>query len=187
MARPTLRQAQLCYVALITASVACLPLSLLVSVTAWLLFRDKSRPSSEKKPTALVNGGRMQKSIYVARALAANGYRVILVEERGWGELCAAQFSSAVSRFYLVKGGGGEPYIDSLVNVMLKEKVDLFVPCSGAGTTLEDAKAAKIIREHSKGKVNTLIQNPDLAETLHEKVGNLSPPFEIVDEMNLAD
>jgi hypothetical protein len=26
----------------------------------------------------------MQKSLYVVRALAAQGYRVVLVEERGW-------------------------------------------------------------------------------------------------------
>lgn len=120
----------------------------------------------------------MQKSVYVARALAANGYKVILVEEKGWGELCAARFSSSVSRFFLVTGGGGQPYIDSLVQVMLREKVDLFVPCSGAGTTLEDAKAAKIIRQQTKGKVSTLIQDPDLAETLHEKVSSTSSDAE---------
>ena len=41
-------------------------------------------PKGDKRPTALVNGGRMQKSLYVVRALAAQGYRVVLVEERGW-------------------------------------------------------------------------------------------------------
>ncbi|UZJ51515.1 hypothetical protein CBS101457_000835 [Exobasidium rhododendri] len=82
------------------------------------------------KPTALVNGGRMQKSIFVARALSQKGYRVVLVEEKGW---------------------------------------DIFVPCSGAGTTIEDAKVAHLIREVSKGKVQALIQSPALVEALHNK------------------
>lgn len=35
------------------------------------------------RKTALINGGRMQKSLFVARALSKRGFRVVLVEERG--------------------------------------------------------------------------------------------------------
>lgn len=49
-------------------------------------FRLQSkRHHAHHRPTALVNGGRMQKAVYVVRALARQGYRVVLVEERGWG------------------------------------------------------------------------------------------------------
>lgn len=113
----------------------------------------------------------MQKSVFIARALAQNGYRVVLVEEKGWGELCAARFSSAVTSFHLVPGGGGQAYIDALVQLIRKEGVDLFVPCSGAGTTLEDAKVAQIVRKETEGRVQTLIQDANLVEALHEKVG----------------
>jgi hypothetical protein len=112
----------------------------------------------------------MQKSLFVARALSQKGYRVILVEERGWGELCAARFSRCVDKFRLVRGGGGPAYVDAMVKVLLEEKVDLFIPCSGAGTTVEDAKIAALVREHSKGKVHALIQDPTLVEALHNKV-----------------
>ncbi|CAD6891401.1 unnamed protein product [Tilletia caries] len=130
---------------------------------------SRSVKDEKRRRVALVNGGRMQKSLYVVRALASQGYRVVLVEERGWGELCATRFSNAVSRFRLVPSGGGQDYVEALVKIALEERVTLFVPCSGAGTTVQDARAAQIMRERSGGATDTLIQDPDLAETLHEK------------------
>jgi hypothetical protein len=129
--------------------------------------QGRSRP---KKRVALINGGRMQKSLYVARALHEIGYRVILVEEKGWGEVCATRFSKSVESFHLVPAGGGKPYIDAMVDILIKKEVNVFIPCSGAGTTVEDAKVAELIRSASEGKVMTLIQDVDLVKTLHEKV-----------------
>ncbi|KAE8269792.1 hypothetical protein A4X09_0g2556 [Tilletia walkeri] len=129
----------------------------------------ESSTAESPRRVALVNGGRMQKSLYVVRALAQQGYRVVLVEERGWGELCATRFSNAVSIFRLVPSGGGQDYVDGLVNIALEESITLFVPCSGAGTTVQDAHAAQLMRKRSGGAIDTLIQDPDLAETLHEK------------------
>ncbi|CAD6972993.1 unnamed protein product [Tilletia controversa] len=132
---------------------------------------ESSNPLKDREQgrVALVNGGRMQKSLYVLCALARQGYRVVLVEERGWGELCATRFSDAVSRFRLVPSGGGQDYVDALVKIAPGERITLFVPCSGAGTTVQDARAAQLMRERLGGGINTLIQDPDLAETLHEK------------------
>jgi len=112
----------------------------------------------------------MQKSIFVARALSRKGYRVVMVEEKGWGELCAGRFSRSVDQFHLVPAGGGSRYIEAVVELILQEKVDLFVPCSGAGTTIEDAKVADLVREASKGRVKAIIQGQFLVETLHDKV-----------------
>ncbi|KAK0526495.1 hypothetical protein OC834_004787 [Tilletia horrida] len=160
-------------------SLACIPITLLQVLLARLstsqVARDDAQASKSgiakdgERRVALVNGGRMQKSLYVVRALARQGYRVVLVEERGWGEFCATRFSNAVSSFRLVPSGGGQDYIDALVKVALSEDVTLFVPCSGAGTTVQDAQAAQIMRDRSGGNIRTLIQDPDLAETLHEK------------------
>ncbi|CAD6961427.1 unnamed protein product, partial [Tilletia controversa] len=103
---------------------------------------ESSNPLKDREQgrVALVNGGRMQKSLYVVRALARQRYRVVFVEERGWGELCATRFSNAVSRFRLVPSGGGQDYVDAL-----------------------------LMRERLGGGINTLIQDTHLAETLHEK------------------
>lgn len=69
-------------------------------------------------------------------------------------------------------GAGGQKYIDALVAIANEERIDLFVPCSGAGTTLEDAIAAQQMRQagERRSKLVTVIQDPELAETLHEKV-----------------
>ncbi|SJX61693.1 uncharacterized protein SRS1_12677 [Sporisorium reilianum f. sp. reilianum] len=127
--------------------------------------------------TVLVNGARMQKSLAICRTFARNGWKVILVEEHGWGNLAATRFSNSVSKFHLLpssslpaaKGGKITPYIQALVRVALAEKVDLFFPCSGAGSTGQDAIAGQILLEQTHGRVRSMIQTPELVEALHEK------------------
>ncbi|SPO23091.1 uncharacterized protein UTRI_01769 [Ustilago trichophora] len=144
-----------------------------------------SAASSSTPRTVLVNGARMQKSLAICRTFARNGWRVILVEEQGWGNLAATRFSNSVSKFHLLpssslparkksslseKGGHQvTPYIQALVQIALKEKVDLFFPCSGAGSTGQDAIAGQILLERTNGRVRSMIQTPELVETLHEK------------------
>ena len=175
MARPRLSHALVSCSLLVAVSAVVFPLSLLAAVLGYVKytvssFRTRTHLESKRKRTALINGGRMQKSIFVARALKQKGYRVIVVEEKGWGELCAARFSLSVDLFLLVPGGGGKHYIDAMVQLGLREKVDFFAPCSGAGTTIEDAKIAAVIFERSNGATQSLIQEPALVEVLHEKV-----------------
>ncbi|SPO24787.1 uncharacterized protein UTRI_01769_B [Ustilago trichophora] len=143
-----------------------------------------SAASSAIQRTVLVNGARMQKSLAICRTFARNGWRVILVEEQGWGNLAATRFSNSVSKFQLLpssslpasktslseKGGRQvTPYIEALVQIALKEKVDLFFPCSGAGSTGQDAIAGQILLERTHGRVRSMIQTPELVEALHEK------------------
>ncbi|KAJ9478330.1 Carbamoylphosphate synthase large subunit [Pseudozyma hubeiensis] len=129
--------------------------------------------------TVLVNGARMQKSLAICRTFARNGWKVVLVEEQGWGNLAATRFSNSVSSFHLLPSSSlpasknsrhqVTPYIEALVRVALSEKVDLFFPCSGAGTTGQDAVAAQILLEKTHGRVRSMIQTPELVEALHEK------------------
>lgn len=73
-----------------------------------------------------------------------------------------------MDKFILVPSGGGKPYISALIDVALAEDVDLFVPCSGAGTTNEDAIAADMLRQRKSG-FKAVIQDPELVNELHEK------------------
>lgn len=141
-------------------------------------------PPSSAQRTVLVNGARMQKSLAICRTFARNGWRVVLVEEQGWGNLAATRFSNSVSKFHLLPSSSlpaskkllaeksehvVTPYIEALVRIALSEKVDLFFPCSGAGSTGQDAVAAAILLEKTHGKVRSMIQTPELVEALHEK------------------
>lgn len=85
-----------------------------------------------------------------------------------WGLLSPARFSSSVDKFVLVPAGGGKRYISALVNVSVAEDVTLFVPCSGAGTTHEDAVAADLLRQR-RPDLRAIIQDPSLVDELHEK------------------
>lgn len=194
---PSRLQSTLSTLLLLGLSLFFAPISFVVS-----LFFSLTHPSASKharrsrtpqanahtshppQRTVLVNGARMQKSLAICRTFARNGWRVVLVEEQGWGNLAATRFSNAVSSFHLLppsslppskqsqleKGGRPvTPYIAALVDIALKEKVDLFFPCSGAGSTGQDAIAGAILLERTQGKVRSMIQTPDLVEALHEK------------------
>lgn len=193
---PSRLQSTLSTLLLLGLSLLFAPISLIVS-----LFFSLTHPSASKhgrrslsganghtsnspQRTVLVNGARMQKSLAICRTFARNGWRVVLVEEQGWGNLAATRFSNSVSSFHLLppsslpptKGSQSEkggrpvtPYIAALVDIALKEKVDLFSPCSGAGSTGQDAIAGSILLERTQGKVRSMIQTPDLVEALHEK------------------
>lgn len=140
--------------------------------------------SARSRPTALINGARMQKSLFLARALSAQGFRVVLVEEAQWGFLSPGRFSACVDKFELVPSPAGgarlpsengpspraDPYIAALVALAHREEVDLFVPCSGAGTTLEDALAAEVMRAEMPKGFRAIIQGAELVSQLHEKV-----------------
>lgn len=60
-------------------------------------------------------------------------------------------------------------YIDALVLLAVQEGVDIFLPCSGAGSTVEDAQAAEILRKGNK-KIRCFITSSELTRELHEKV-----------------
>ncbi|EPQ28931.1 uncharacterized protein PFL1_03731 [Pseudozyma flocculosa PF-1] len=140
--------------------------------------QHRGRAIQGRRPkTVLINGARMQKSLAACRAFGRQGWRVVLVEERGWGNLASARFSNSVSAFHLIApsslpardGGKRTPYIEALLDVARREDVDLFFPCSGAGSTGQDAEFADLLLTETGGKVRSIIQSPELVETLHEK------------------
>ncbi|PWZ00660.1 hypothetical protein BCV70DRAFT_199927 [Testicularia cyperi] len=182
---PSRLQSTLSTLFLLSLSLLLAPLtfsiSLLFSLThPSLRHRARNQQNESDKPTraVLVNGARMQKSLAVCRAFARNGWRVVLTEEHGWGNLAAPRFSNSVSSFHLLpssstmtegKDSRESPYVKALVELALREEVDLFFPCSGAGSTGMDAMAGQVLLEKTGGRVRSMIQTPELVETLHEK------------------
>jgi hypothetical protein len=68
-------------------------------------------------------------------------------------------------------------YVDALVALAIREQVDLYVPCSGAGSSIEDALAGEKMKERSGGRIKVFIPSAATTEILHEKVGfGASPP-----------
>nr|DBA07238.1 TPA_exp: ATP grasp ligase [Phaffia aurantiaca] len=178
---PSDAQSQFCSVLCLVLVVVTFPIAVTLTLGAYLFASYRETLTGTAKPlldsngkvvTVLVNGGRMNKSLTVARAMSKAGARIILVEEKGWGDFCATRFSSSISKFRLLpktsSPAGKEAYVQALAQIAREEGCTLFVPCSGAHTTVEDAKAAEIMKANIKG-FRAIIQSPQLAKVLHEK------------------
>ena len=63
--------------------------------------------------------------------------------------LCAGRFSAAVDRFVVLPNPARdrEAYIAAIVELIEREGVDVFVPCSTGGATIEDCAAADRLRK----------------------------------------
>nr|DBA07235.1 TPA_exp: ATP grasp ligase [Phaffia tasmanica] len=178
---PTNVQSWICSVLCLALIVITFPFTLALTIGVYLVASYRKTLTGNAKPlldsngkvvTVLINGGRMNKSLTVARAMSKLGARVILVEEEGWGDVCATRFSSSVSKFQLLpntsSSAGKEAYVQALAQVAREEGCMWFIPCSGAHTTVEDAKAAEMMKANIKD-FRAIVQSPQLAKTLHEK------------------
>jgi len=90
---------------------------------------QKSNPNSKR---ILISGGMMTKALQLCRAFHHAGHHVILVDEAiNW--LTGHRWSNSIERFYVVPSPEKEPeaYINSLANIVQKEKIDMFVPVTG--------------------------------------------------------
>lgn len=80
-------------------------------------------------------------------------------------------FSTSIEMFYRLskpsKESGPAMYIKDLVDTIKKEKVDLWVSCSGMDSGIEDGEAAEAIEKETKCKAIQF--GLTLTETLHEK------------------
>jgi hypothetical protein len=88
-----------------------------------------------------------------------------------WGELCPMKFSSAVDSFHILPSPvtNFPAYSRALISLAIEHHVDLFLPVCGAGSTVEDAKAAEEMSAKTNGKCRTFIQDPETVLDLHDK------------------
>lgn len=90
---------------------------------------SKSNPNGKR---ILISGGMMTKALQLCRAFHQAGHHVILVDEEiNW--LTGHRWSNSVERFYIIPSAEKEPqaYINCLVNIVQKEKIDMFIPVTG--------------------------------------------------------
>lgn len=103
---------------------------------------------------------------------------------RSWGNLCPLRFSSAVSHFYLLPLASSSytAYSSRLTSIAKQHHATLFIPVSGAGSSVEDARAADAMFAATSGVCKTFIQDPETMLDLHDKdrfqklVGRLGMP-----------
>lgn len=133
----------------------------------------RSLTSSTFRPrTILVTGVGMSKGLSIARAFYREGHDVIGADFEPFGVPVCGRFSAALTKFYkLSKPVPGmddsRAYVNELLKLIQRERVELWVSCSGVASAIEDADAALAIETQSSCKVIQF--GAETTKTLHEK------------------
>lgn len=120
-----------------------------LAVTAAVLARRTvvgatPREVAGRPRTVLVTGGKMTKSLVLARAFHRAGHRVVMVEQARY-RLTGHRFSTCVDAFHLVPAPDDPGYADALLAVARAEVVDVFVPVSSPLASRYDALAGELL------------------------------------------
>jgi predicted ATP-grasp superfamily ATP-dependent carboligase len=119
-----------------------LPFNLMLTAIAFLrtaLIR-LPRATAPNPKTILVSGGKMTKALQLARSFHGAGHRVILIESRKYW-LTGHRFSRAVDQFYTVPNPDAPDYIDALLKIVQRERVDVYIPVCSPVASYYDALA----------------------------------------------
>jgi hypothetical protein len=112
----------------------------------------------------------MSKGLTLARTFYRAGHRVIGADLEPYRIPVCGRFSSAIEKFYRVPkpiSDSGADYIKSLISIIEKEGVELWVSCSGVASQMVDGEAAEAIEKATTCKVIQF--GLTLTTTLHDK------------------
>jgi predicted ATP-grasp superfamily ATP-dependent carboligase len=153
-------------VATLAALGATLPVDLAVVGLA-LLRRvpDPARAATPATPrTVLLTGGKMTKALQLARSFHAAGHRVILTESAKY-RWTGHRFSRAVDAFHCIPEPSDPGYADALLDIVRRERVDVFVPVSSPAASVPDARARKVL----DAACEVLHSHADIVSALDDK------------------
>lgn len=149
---------------LITLCVLFTPLLTLIAILSTLIspftaitqkiHQQRTQPSPFRPRTVLVTGVGMSKGLCIARSFYRAGHNVIAADFEPYYIPSCGHFSIAIRKFYrLRKPCGGEcdsrVYVREIVDIVQKEKIDLWVSCSGVASAMEDAQAAEVVERET--------------------------------------
>lgn len=169
-------------IGLLVLSIVFLPLDTFVLLWSFILrpglAPDKSRDAltktrnkpSFKQRTILVTGVGMTKGLVLARAFHLAGHRVIGADFEAHGALVCGRVSRSLSKFCAMQKPtptSSDRYVQSLLNIIQHEQVDLWVSCSGVASAVSDGEAKEVIESQTKCKA--IQYDIKTTETLHEK------------------
>ncbi|KAF6844483.1 catechol o-methyltransferase [Colletotrichum musicola] len=161
--------------ALIALSLVLLPID--TALLAACYARQRVRPSrkapgsvagqSQQRRTILVTGVGMTKGLVLARLFHKAGHRVVGADFSP--RACGSRSRALAAYHVLQRPGrrGADPYLDSILKVINRENVHLWVSCSGVGSAVEDGVVKEVVEARTRCKAVQF----DVARTrtLHEK------------------
>jgi predicted ATP-grasp superfamily ATP-dependent carboligase len=129
-------------VAVLLLLLVALPFNLALVASALLrglVLRSPQQTSPDPK-TVLISGGKMTKALQLARSFHRAGHRVVLIESHKY-RLTGHRFSRSVDRFFSVPAPQETGYVDALVQIVRRERIDVYVPVCSPVASYYDALA----------------------------------------------
>ncbi|MFI5509073.1 ATP-grasp domain-containing protein [Mycobacterium sp. NPDC051804] len=122
------------------------PVNLAVVLVALATRKALPRSATGAPRTVLISGGKMTKALQLARSFYTAGHRVVLVESKKY-RFTGHRFSRAVDRFYVVPECTAPGYARALLDIVRREKVDVYVPVCSPAASVPDAEARALLDE----------------------------------------
>lgn len=121
--------------------------------------------------TILVTGVGMTKGLFLARTFYKAGHNVIGADFEPSRVPVCGRLSKALRTFYSLpkpsEEAGAAYYIDAILQIVRKERVDLWVSCSGVASAVEDGQAKEVLEKRSD--VRCIQFDVLTTQMLHEK------------------
>lgn len=141
----------------ITVSVCLLPVDNAVLLASYMLGIISARSSIRRRQsvlqdvqfypkTILVTGIDTPHGLSVARCWYYEGHRVVGVEVRDLPVRSGESMSKTLGAFYYVPKS---QYVSRLLDIVNREKVDVWIPCSERISVLEDAMAKQVVESRT--------------------------------------
>jgi predicted ATP-grasp superfamily ATP-dependent carboligase len=143
-----------------------LPVNLALTAIA-LVVAILARPArvvAAKPKTILISGGKMTKSLQLARSFHRAGHRVISIESHKYW-LTGHRFSWAIDRFYTVPKPQAPDYLDALLKIVQLEDVDIYIPVCSPVSSYYDAQAKQVLSKYCE----VMHFDPELVQKLDDK------------------
>ncbi|OCT52597.1 carbamoylphosphate synthase large subunit [Cladophialophora carrionii] len=175
--------------ALLFLSVAFLPLDTFILFASFLSrailpnevehHRREARHEHGFHPrTILVTGVGMTKGLALARLFYEAGHDVVGADFEPDGALACGRVSRSLKKFYRLEtsalkqgippsGNSPDRYIQNLLDIVTREKVDLWVSCSGVASAVEDGMAKEVVEARTSCKAIQF--DVHTTQILHEK------------------
>ncbi|KIX98627.1 uncharacterized protein Z520_05928 [Fonsecaea multimorphosa CBS 102226] len=167
---------------LLILSLVFLPLDTLILIVSLLVSKvlpnepKSNREATQRRAgfrrrTVLVTGVGMTKGLVLARLFHAAGHDVLGADFEPDGALVCGRVSSSLKRFYRLQKpnpkSGAAPYIQNLLDIVLREKVELWISCSGVASAVEDGMAKEVVE--ARTDCRAIQFDVKTTQTLHEK------------------
>ncbi|KIW68630.1 hypothetical protein PV04_04564 [Phialophora macrospora] len=175
--------------ALLFLSLALLPLDSIILFLSLILRailpsrverhrRDARQEHGFQPHTVLVTGVGMTKGLALARLFYQAGHDVVGADFEPDGAPVCGRVSRSVKKFYSLEmpirkrdapPGSPSPhmYIQQLLDIVTREKVDLWVSCSGVASAIEDGMAKEVLESRTSCKAIQF--DVRTTQRLHEK------------------